>query len=67
MNSTTGVRALFSCAPGLGHFYPLLPLARALRLRGHAVAFLTAPGLGDAVAAEGFALLPAGPGLYPVQ
>jgi hypothetical protein len=30
MNTTTGVRALFSCAPGIGHFYPLLPLAREL-------------------------------------
>jgi UDP:flavonoid glycosyltransferase YjiC (YdhE family) len=63
MNSTTGVRALFSCAPGIGHFYPLLPLARELRRRGHAVAFLTAPGLGAAIADEGFELLPAGPDL----
>jgi hypothetical protein len=63
MDSTTGVRALFSCAPGIGHFYPLLPLARELRRHGHAVAFLTAPGLGAAVDAEGFELLPAGPDL----
>ncbi len=26
LNPRTGVRALFSCAPGLGHFYPMLPL-----------------------------------------
>jgi UDP:flavonoid glycosyltransferase YjiC (YdhE family) len=63
VDSTTGVRALFSCVPGLGHFYPLLPLARALRCRSHAVAFLTAPDLAAAVAAEGFEVLPAGPGL----
>jgi hypothetical protein len=41
----------------------LLPVARELRRRGHVVAFLTAPDLGAAVAAEGFELLPAGPGL----
>jgi hypothetical protein len=28
MNAATGVRALFSCAPGLGHFDPLHPPAR---------------------------------------
>jgi hypothetical protein len=56
-------RVLLSCSPGLGHFYPLLPLGRELRERGHTVAVLTSATLGEAVSAEGFELLPAGPGL----
>jgi UDP:flavonoid glycosyltransferase YjiC (YdhE family) len=63
MHPTTGVRVLFSFSPGIGHLYPLLPLARELRRQGHAVAFLGSSSLGDAVAAEGFELLPAGPGI----
>jgi UDP:flavonoid glycosyltransferase YjiC (YdhE family) len=59
----TGVRVLFSFSPGIGHLYPLLPLARALRRQGHAVAFLGSSSLAGAVAAEGFELLPAGPGI----
>jgi UDP:flavonoid glycosyltransferase YjiC (YdhE family) len=62
-NPTPGMRVLFSCCPAIGHFYPLLPLARALREHGCAVAFLTSSCLSAAVRAEGFELLPAGPGI----
>jgi UDP:flavonoid glycosyltransferase YjiC (YdhE family) len=53
---------LLSCSPGLGHFHPSPPLGRALRRQGHAVTVLTSATLGEAVA-EGFELLPAGPGI----
>ena len=36
------MRVLFSTTPLDGHFRPLLPLARALRARGHEIAFATA-------------------------
>lgn len=58
-----GARVLFSCNPAFGHFHPQLPLARELRGRGCEVAFVTSAALADAVSAEGFDLLPAGPGL----
>jgi UDP:flavonoid glycosyltransferase YjiC (YdhE family) len=54
-------RVLFTCCPGLGHLYPLLALARALRDQGAAVMFLVAAGLGAAVTAEGFQFIQAGP------
>jgi UDP:flavonoid glycosyltransferase YjiC (YdhE family) len=54
------VRFLFSCIPGEGHFRPLLPLARALRARGHDVAFAVAEEWSPRVADEGFAALAAG-------
>ena len=57
------MRILFSCSPGIGHLYPLLPLARRFRDHGHDVAFLAYDGLAGEVAAEGFDFLAAGPGV----
>jgi UDP:flavonoid glycosyltransferase YjiC (YdhE family) len=54
------VRVLCTCNPLLGHLHPLLPLATALRTRGHDVAFLTGDGLAGPVAAAGFPLVAAG-------
>lgn len=54
------MRVLFGTTPLDGHFRPLLPLARALRARGHAVAFATAASWHELVEAEGFEALPAG-------
>src|SRR6187549_3017678 len=54
------VRILFSCIPSEGHFRPLLPLARALRARGHEIAFAAASEWEPRAAAEGFSLLAAG-------
>ena len=55
------MRVLFTCRPLAGHFDPLLPLARAARAAGHAVAFATGdPAVGRAAAA-GFEAFPAGP------
>jgi UDP:flavonoid glycosyltransferase YjiC (YdhE family) len=54
------VRFLFTCVPGLGHFNPAVPLARALEHAGHTVAFATAPCFAEAVTKVGFECLPAG-------
>ena len=57
------MRVLFSSTPAYGHLLPLLPLARALRGRGHEVAMLSAESVSAAVTPEGIELLPAGPSL----
>ena len=54
------MRLLFSTTPLDGHFRPLLPLARALRARGHEIAFATAGSWHEYVVAEGFPALAAG-------
>lgn len=56
------MRVLFCTTGGLGHILPLRPLARALRRRGHQVAWLTAPDALPWLQADGFELLAAGPG-----
>src|SRR5215470_15155022 len=38
------VRALFATSPGLGHVFPTIPLAHALRAAGHEVLMATAGG-----------------------
>lgn len=57
------MRVLFFHNPLMGHFLPLLPLARALREAGHSVAFASAPTMAASVEPEGFQLIPAGPTL----
>ncbi len=54
------MRFLLTCVPGLGHFNPLVPLARALEKSGHTVAVATAPAFADAVTAAGLDFVPAG-------
>jgi UDP:flavonoid glycosyltransferase YjiC (YdhE family) len=54
------VRALFSLLPARGSLQPLLPVARAIRARGHQVALCSAPRLRGEVEAHGLAFLPAG-------
>jgi UDP:flavonoid glycosyltransferase YjiC (YdhE family) len=53
-------RFLFSATGGYGHFHPLVPLARALKERGHEVAFATSRSLGPAVEEEGFTFFAVG-------
>lgn len=60
MHDDGAVRILFSTTPLDGHFRPLLPLARALRDRGHAVAVATDADWHPHVSAEGFDALAAG-------
>ncbi|HUQ21559.1 MAG TPA: nucleotide disphospho-sugar-binding domain-containing protein [Gaiellaceae bacterium] len=54
------MRVLFSCTASEGHFRPLLPLAQALRARGHDVAFASAAAWRPRTDEEGFLLLGAG-------
>lgn len=54
------MRVLFTLQPGLGHFHPLLPPARALVSQGHEVAFACAASFGPIVTSAGFQTMPAG-------
>ena len=56
-------RVLCTCLPGLGHFLPMVPLARALAAAGHEVAFATAASLSASIERAGFVAFPAGPSL----
>jgi UDP:flavonoid glycosyltransferase YjiC (YdhE family) len=54
------MRILFTTSGGRGNFNPLVPLAEALRDRGHHVAFATPAHFGGVVEATSFEALPAG-------
>lgn len=55
------MRVLFCTTGGLGHLLPLRPLAGALRSRGHALAWVTAPDACPVLRSDGFDLFAAGP------
>ncbi|MEO5953634.1 MAG: glycosyltransferase [Chloroflexia bacterium] len=48
------MRVLFTSQPALGHWHPLVPLARALQAAGHHVAFASTPGFCPTIEAQGF-------------
>lgn len=54
------LRVLCTCLPGVGHFLPMAPLARALASAGHEVAFATAGEFLPEIEQHGFATFPAG-------
>jgi UDP:flavonoid glycosyltransferase YjiC (YdhE family) len=54
------VDVLLTTIPSHGHLHPLVPVARALRERGHSVAVATAPDFAAAVEATGLPAIPAG-------
>ena len=54
------MRILFTTQPAYGHFRPLLPLANALRSRGHEVRVATSGLFGPVVGAHGLPAVPAG-------
>jgi UDP:flavonoid glycosyltransferase YjiC (YdhE family) len=54
------MRVLFTTSPGVGHFHPLVPLARALAAAGHEVAVACARAFGPTVAATGLQSVSAG-------
>jgi MGT family glycosyltransferase len=54
------MRVLFTLLPGTGTLRPLLPLAHALRARGHEVALCSSPALRSAVEREGLPFFAAG-------
>ena len=53
-------RVMFSCTAGIGHFRPLVPLARAFVDAGHDVVFATAGSFAGNAEAAGFSMLAAG-------
>jgi UDP:flavonoid glycosyltransferase YjiC (YdhE family) len=56
------LRALFSFVGGIGHFLPLVPVARASEAEGHTVCFGCGPALVGAVEAAGFTAFSLGTG-----
>src|SRR5512135_3646691 len=62
------MRVMFTFSGGQGHLDPLVPIARAARAAGHAVAFVGRPWMVPRVEVLGFACFPAGSdaGLEPV-
>lgn len=54
------MKVLCSTQPGEGHLNPMLPVAGALRMAGHVVAFASSRSFGPVIEAAGFAHLPAG-------
>jgi UDP:flavonoid glycosyltransferase YjiC (YdhE family) len=54
------LRVLFSSSGLLGHIHPMVPLARALRGRGHDVSWVTGPDGCRAVQRAGFEVVAAG-------
>lgn len=56
------MRALFVTSPGLGHVFPTVPLAHALRAAGHEVRYATG-GVSLAVAEAGMNVVDVTPGL----
>jgi UDP:flavonoid glycosyltransferase YjiC (YdhE family) len=54
------MRVLFTTTPGRGHYHPMVPLARALADRGHAVAWAAHEDVCVRLRAEGFEAFAAG-------
>lgn len=54
------MRFLFTLQPMFGHFHAMAPLAQALMLHGHEVAFATGKGFGPTVQRCGFLHFPCG-------
>jgi UDP:flavonoid glycosyltransferase YjiC (YdhE family) len=55
------MRVLFTFAGGSGHLEPLVPIARAVRAAGHAVAFSGRSAVAERVSEVGFAMFVTGP------
>ena len=54
------MRVLFTCHPGHGHFFPLIPLARAYQRAGHDVLLATGPNICPVVERLGMDTVPIG-------
>ena len=54
------MKVLCTCLPGYGHFFPMVPLARAVVEAGHDIAFATAADFCTRVEKNGFTSFPAG-------
>ncbi|QUH04272.1 DUF1205 domain-containing protein [Saccharopolyspora erythraea] len=56
------MRVLFTTTPGRGHFFPMVPLAWALRCAGHQVLVAAPPQIAESVRAAGLEHVPVGGG-----
>jgi UDP:flavonoid glycosyltransferase YjiC (YdhE family) len=54
------MRVLFTTQPTLGHWHPLVPLAKALESAGHEIVFVSEPGFCPVIEAKGFRCFRAG-------
>ncbi len=54
------MKVIMTCQPALGHFHPMVPLARALNERGHEVAFVSSPSFCEYIAQAGLTAIAAG-------
>lgn len=61
------MRVLFTCTRGIGHFHPLVPIARAVAEAGHEVAFASMAGLLPTVERCGFRAFRAGMALSATE
>jgi UDP:flavonoid glycosyltransferase YjiC (YdhE family) len=61
------VKVLCTCVPTKGHFYPMVPLARAVADAGHEVVFAAAEEFQSELTAAGFTAVPAGLGLSALR
>jgi UDP:flavonoid glycosyltransferase YjiC (YdhE family) len=59
------MRVLFT-SPVVGHFQPLVPIARALESVRHVAAYASTPNFASTVEASGFSFFPIGPGLQEI-
>jgi UDP:flavonoid glycosyltransferase YjiC (YdhE family) len=59
------MRILVTSTPGTGHIHPMIPLAVALRDRGHEVTWATGPSSCRVVESFGIVARPAGPDVGP--
>jgi UDP:flavonoid glycosyltransferase YjiC (YdhE family) len=61
------MRIICTCIPAKGHFYPMVPLARAIVDAGHELVFATSDEFQNEVTKAGFDLVPAGFSLPALQ
>ncbi len=61
------MRALLTCRPLVGHYRPMLPLARALAEAGHEVAFASGDPVAGEAGSEGFTAFRVGPDMDSVE
>ena len=57
------MRVLFSSSPGLGHLFPMIPLAWALRTGGHDVLVASTGDVVERAVQAGLPAVEAAPGL----
>ena len=60
-------RLVFTTIGSSGDLFPLIPVARSLRQRGHDVSFAANPWFREPIVADGFAFRPIGPHLGPTE